>query len=299
MDLDIENYGFEDILQLFEIDTANYTIDDLKRAKQIVASVHPDRSKLSAEYFIFFKRAFQILAEVHRQRVHAAHDHDSMESLRVDEDSTEAATHTLYEKHVPKDCKEFHLWFNKMFEDSNESSNESSNDNGYGEWFAGEDSVDTNDTTAKTPADMARIIDSKKRALQALVSTHTVNDFMSPSSHASALGGGTPEIYEGGLFTSGGGLAFDDLKRAYTETVVPVTEADFEARQKFGSTDDLARYRAKIISRPTEAEHRSELARRADDSGKEDAKRMYDLTVEAERTARVNAMWMSKLMMLE
>ena len=45
MDLDINNYNLDDLLNLFKI-SAHFGESDLKRAKQIVLKTHPDKSGL-------------------------------------------------------------------------------------------------------------------------------------------------------------------------------------------------------------------------------------------------------------
>ena len=50
LDLDLNNYELDDILNLFKLD---YNFDEaaLKQAKKIVLQTHPDKSKLPKEYF--------------------------------------------------------------------------------------------------------------------------------------------------------------------------------------------------------------------------------------------------------
>ena len=58
--LDIQSYQFHDLLNLFEL-TMDMTIDDIKRAKQKVLYMHPDKSKRPPQYFLFYKKAFEII----------------------------------------------------------------------------------------------------------------------------------------------------------------------------------------------------------------------------------------------
>ena len=53
MDLDINNYNLDEILQLFKL-PLNFNEHHLKQAKQIVLKVHPDKSGLDSQYFIFY-----------------------------------------------------------------------------------------------------------------------------------------------------------------------------------------------------------------------------------------------------
>ena len=67
IDLNIDNYDYEDILNLFKLDI-NFGENDLKQAKKIVLSNHPDKSRLNKEIFLFFSKAYKILYSVYNFR---------------------------------------------------------------------------------------------------------------------------------------------------------------------------------------------------------------------------------------
>ena len=67
IDLNIDNYGLDDILKLFKIDY-NFKHDDLKRVKNYVLKTHPDKSKLPKEYFLFFTKAYKIIYAIYNVR---------------------------------------------------------------------------------------------------------------------------------------------------------------------------------------------------------------------------------------
>ena len=50
VDLDIENYELEDILNLFKLQY-NFVEADLKRAYRMALKLHPDKSGLDKQYF--------------------------------------------------------------------------------------------------------------------------------------------------------------------------------------------------------------------------------------------------------
>ena len=60
LDLNIDNYEYEDILKLFDLDL-NFGESEIKRAKKKVLMMHPDKSGLDKKYFLFFSSAFKIL----------------------------------------------------------------------------------------------------------------------------------------------------------------------------------------------------------------------------------------------
>jgi hypothetical protein len=54
------------------------------------------------------------------------------------------------------------------------------------------------------------------------------------------LGREAPQEYSSGLFSS---LQYEDLKKAHTETVIPVTVEDYENMKKYTSTNDMQMFR--------------------------------------------------------
>ena len=66
-DLDIDNYGLEDILNLFHLD---YKFDkaSMKKAKGMALKTHPDKSGLSKDFFLFFMKAYKMLEAIYEYR---------------------------------------------------------------------------------------------------------------------------------------------------------------------------------------------------------------------------------------
>jgi len=67
IDLNLDNYGLDDLLALFQL-TPDYGETELKVSRRTVMKMHPDKSGLDKEYFIFFGRAFNLLVNVMRFR---------------------------------------------------------------------------------------------------------------------------------------------------------------------------------------------------------------------------------------
>ena len=51
LDMNIDNYELQDLLDLFHLDY-NFNEEDLKKTKKTVLMTHPDKSNLSKEYFL-------------------------------------------------------------------------------------------------------------------------------------------------------------------------------------------------------------------------------------------------------
>jgi hypothetical protein len=98
---------------------------------------------------------------------------------------------------------------------------------------------------------MAREIDKRKKEIQTLTPyTGVVSSFGSSSAGGSSL------IEYNNNFSNGslGGMNFTDLRQAYVESVIPVTEEDFNKIQKFKSIDEYKRHRENINLTPLSKE---------------------------------------------
>ncbi len=57
IDLNIQNYSFDDILNLFKLNK-NYTEYDIKNAKNMILKIHPENSNLDICYYNLFSEAY-------------------------------------------------------------------------------------------------------------------------------------------------------------------------------------------------------------------------------------------------
>ena len=58
--LDIQTYNLDELLSLFDL-SYDFDVEQLKQAKKKVLFLHPDKSKLPSDYFLFYKKAFEIV----------------------------------------------------------------------------------------------------------------------------------------------------------------------------------------------------------------------------------------------
>ena len=89
---------------------------------------------------------------------------------------------------------------------------------------------------------MAAEMEKRKKEVQSLTTYGGVND-----AYASTFGGSSLMAYDSN-FTSGTlfsneGMGYTDLRQAYVESVIPVTEEDYHKTQKFKSIDEYKRHR--------------------------------------------------------
>ena len=127
VDLNIDNYNFDDLLNLFGL-KMKFSEDDLKKAKRSVLMTHPDKSGLDKQYFMFFTKAYKMLSQIYYFR-------GKKQSRAYDKSyETDDVEHLELIKGLDgKSISEFNNWFNKMFENVKLADEEM--DSGYGDWM--------------------------------------------------------------------------------------------------------------------------------------------------------------------
>ena len=285
-DFNIDNYELSDLLNLFKI-THNLTKDELKKAKQMVLSSHPDKSRLSSDYFIFFKRAYERVLQIYIFKNKSEKtSYNTNTTYSADEDEDEKKERKILLDKIKG--KDFNKWFNKMFEKNKADTEEQ----GYGEWLKSDEDCDT--TVANNKEQMNRAIESRKKRIRDLVVHKDVEE--------SSTGGGY-NIMDSGSETFGSSLfsklGYDDLKHAHSESVIPVTEEDYTKREKFNSENEIKQHRDQQILTPLSNQQALDyLANKESLQNFNSADRAYKLAQQSEEYARKNKEWWSQLKQL-
>ena len=288
LDLDLDNYEYEDITNLFNVPTL-YSIEDMKRAKQIVAQTHPDKSGLDTKYFIFFKKAFQVLADIYKHRVREEKTHETVVAERGDGDDGRATAPFKYPT-----GKGFARWFNDMYDESVGGTAVATTTTGYGDWMKSDDGINVSHE-GKSFTEMNDIIRENKRGSQITTTSHP-EAMMSGGGSFEELGVVGGKINHRGAV---GNIAYDDVKHAYSNTVIDVCEDGVMSRRTHHTTvDSLVRERTDVGVIPDRAiaERMLSDSRRAEATG--DTARFYQLTKEAERSARIKSAWDANVLRL-
>jgi len=245
LDLDLNNYSLEDIYRLFNIYDKILDEDTLKNAKQIVHKMHPDKSKLESKYFLFFSKAYKKLYEIYQFQ------NKSLKKKFENEDYyDESNTHILnnmFEKNKDlKDSNNFNVWFNKQFEKNKLEEDE--NENGYGDWLKSDEGIySINENVTKT--NMNEIFEKQKKQIQSMTVYNGVSDLMSYSSFGTNLMGDNINNFGNSSFMEGN-LGYTDLKQAHIETVIPITQEDYDNIPKYNNVNEYKANRDKIDITP-------------------------------------------------
>ena len=251
LDLNIENYSREELYKLFGFRTsAILTEENMKEAKKVVLKTHPDKSRLDNKYFVFFNKAYKKLQDIYefQNKTNSKKTADTNEYY--DSQNGQVLDKMFDMKKDLKDANNFNKWFNEQFE---KHRLEDPVEHGYGNWLkSDEDIIYTPQNINKDS--MAREMEKRKKEIQAVTPyTGVGSSFGGSSAGGSSLMEYNSNFTSGSLF-SGGGMGFTDLRQAYAESVIPVTEDDFNKTQKFKNVEEYKRHRDSVNMTPLSKE---------------------------------------------
>ena len=234
LDLNIHNYDLNDLLHLFKV-PFQFDESHLKEAKKIVMKTHPDKSKLDKKFFLFFSQAYKYLLKIYQLR-----QSSTTVNIEYDKKDMWSQEHSILIDGQLKnmDQKQFNSWFNDKFEQTKLKDEDEST--GYGNWLKSDDDIIDD---GKTKSQMEEYIQEKKRNLRALTIHEEFQDINNNNSHFDLIRD-APQDYSSSMF---GTLQYDDLKKAHTESLIPVTDEDYKNRKQYQNIDELNRERTHDI----------------------------------------------------
>ena len=303
LDLDIRNYELRDILNLFKLPSV-FTEAHMREAKLTVMRTHPDKSGLDKQYFLFFSKAYKILHEVYQVRAGLSRQKDAKyDDVKEDIDARRNANSDKLKR---MNADEFNRWFNQTFEQNKLYDEEQ--DSGYGDWLKDNDADADNDDAnedlgeGSTWAQRMEQLERRKQRLreQALVVRSEVRSIDSYNSAGYGLSRECPEEHSSGLnFGSSYSLAYEDLKKAHTESVIPVTHEDYEAVRKYKNMNELQMSRDMDRRTFNYSETESQMARSQQLQTEDDMRRAFKLAQQDEVVRDLNQKWMAQFNAIE
>jgi hypothetical protein len=243
-------YSFKEILELFKL-SYNFDIDELKQAKMMVLKMHPDKSRLPSDYFLFYKKAFEIVVDYYneKQKVNIAVPHNEIkyESVTPDKATYKQVGNTMKEMGTEK----FQEKFNKLFE----ANMVKKRDESVNDWFKKNDPLFEFDDVKSTNG-LGIAMETIKAKTAALTQYKGVENM------TSRMGNDLYEDESNGYVSCDpfGKLKYDDLRKVHKDqTVFAVSERDFEKVQKYSSMDHLQRERGMTNLTPIEKTHAEQM----------------------------------------
>ena len=247
LDLDINNYDLDDLLRLFNI-SKNVNAEDLKKAKSKMLKTHPDKSGLDQKFFHFYSQAYKILYGIweFKQKGNTTNtDYIPFEYTN----KGEILDNWFKENKTLKENKNsFNEWFNEQF--NNAKIYSEGEQKGYDDWLRSRENDEN--VEIKDLKTMNKYIDDKKKHLRelSLINKQEIEELWNTNTiTASELSTNAPENYDSNMFST---LCYQDLQKAHTETIIPITNEDYEIKQKFNNVNEYISFRNNQDTLPNE-----------------------------------------------
>jgi len=245
--LDIHMYSLSEILNLFDL-TYDISIEDLKRAKKTVLMTHPDKSGLEPKYFLFFKKAFDIVVHFYQQQEKCNQQVPTKEQVYtpintsgLNKSTKQKISSVIGEMSV----EDFQKRFNQLFEENMSRRPDDSKN----EWFKKDEpsiqiqgivnKQNMNEMFEKVKQNQSNMILAQYRGVENL-----------------STGSGGSKLYEDLEDSDDNSyvvcdpfskLKYDDLRKVHKDqTVIAVSETEYQKRPQYASVDHFMKARGNM-----------------------------------------------------
>lgn len=254
--LDINDYSLGEVFDLFKIPSkTNITTEHIKQAKKITLSMHPDKSRLPDSYFLFYKKAFEIVVNYY--------DNQNKISQKVpteNEIKYEDLEKDMNEKEIAKQIqnrtaeKNFNKTFNTLFEENMREKPDPTKN----EWFRQEEALFEN-VNIKSVGQMNATLEKIKEKSQSMAIYKGVQFLNSSRTNGTNLYSDDLED-ENEYITSDpfSKLKYEDLRKVHKDqTVFSISEKDMSKVPQYNSVDHYQKTRESSYTplEKTEAEN--------------------------------------------
>jgi hypothetical protein len=239
--LNIHLYKFEELLELFGL-SDQISSDDIKRAKKKVLMTHPDKSKLPAKYFLFYKKAYDLINTFYetqnKQNITVPNEKIEYEPTSHN-DLNQSSNSKISSIVNDMSSKDFQSNFNRLFDENMKTTPDTTKN----QWFSDHDAIYHMDEHTNS-SNMGQNLDKFKETQAKLVKYNGVtNLFMNSGSGTSLYEDNEDDYVSCDPFSK---LKYDDLRKVHKDqTVFSVSERDIEKVTRYSSTDHLMRERGK------------------------------------------------------
>ena len=258
--LNINMYSLDELFGLFDL-KYNMTLEDLRRAKKSVLMLHPDKSGLSADYFLFYKKAFDMIVQYfhNENKTNIAVTEDNSQYKLFDTQYNKATVQKVKTMVTEMPANEFQNKFNQIFEENMASKPDTSRN----DWFKTEEPIfKTNEKVSSK--NMGQVFDQFKQQSSGLVQYRGVQHLTHNS--GSQLYEDDDEARNQYISSDPfSKLKFDDLRKVHKDqTILAVSERDYASMPQFSSVDQYNRERSKNMGAPLEKQEAERLLEKQD-----------------------------------
>lgn len=294
--LDVKSYSLDELFRLLKI-SDNPTKEEMLIAKRRVLQFHPDKSGLSPDYFIFYKKAFEIAT-------HYYEEHNKI-SRPITEDTTEykqfdsAPNAKVIREKIQKmtenkqfDQGQFNQYFEKNMTDKRQYKNE---------WFQQGDPTTDIPKGKVNPKNMGEEFQKIKEKQQALISYKGVQDF-SVSSGGTKLYDDEDDSTETEYISSGDPFSkfkYEDLRKVHKDlTVLAVSEKDFDKMDKYASVEQYKKQRQDV--KPMEKAEAERIIQEKEGFAKQQfSQKLHQSTVKSMKNEEKGNQFLAKFLQLK
>jgi hypothetical protein len=230
----------------------------LKKAKKKVLMLHPDKSKLDAKYFLFYKKAFDIIIQFYDNQ-HKVEKEINNESLAYDPNIhsiNKTASKKISQNVNKMSTESFNEKFNELFENNHMGRSQDPSKN---EWFTQEQSnfdIPQGKMSKQSMDDKFQTIKQQTSHLVKYNGVQMINH----------CGSGSNQLYDDddddGYVASDpfGKLKFDDLRKVHRDqSVLAVSEHDIHKMKTYNNVEEFNRHRSQYNYDPIEKQHADQM----------------------------------------
>ena len=191
---------------------------------------------------------------------------------------------------VFKNANEFSNWFNKTFEELKVY--DDNNDNGYNNWL--KESNQENNINISSTRQLHDEIENRKKNIKKLVPYTGIEETSANLSSGSYELDRSKQNYYGNsdIFSK---LPYEDLKKAHTETLIPVNNDDYLNRRHYNSVQEYTNHRKENIEVFSKEESERILFKKKQSEEQYANKIAYQLLEQQEKAEKNNDIFMSRL----
>jgi len=231
-EFDLNKYSIDELYNLFQLPPNTVITEEvLRNAKRTLIKVHPDKSSLPKEYFMFFSKAYKLLEQM-----------SIFNKQSTKERSTDYRPDDIYEQEIHETLSQNkdNIKFNNIFEKLN-SDMLPSNKTGYGEWL----STDTSNISINNHDVIFEKYKKKYNITD--VTVYNVTPMTNYTTNfGDSLVDDTTE-YTSDIF---GSLKYNDLKKSYNESLFTISDENHSKLQKYDNIDQLRQSRKSQLLTP-------------------------------------------------
>jgi len=277
--LDVSLYSLKELLKLFNIDNYDISSEQIKYAKKKTLMTHPDKSKLPKEYFLFYKKAFDIVFNFYNeQNKQNQIVQDKPYSPFNNSDENEQIKAEIKKTNPHK----FQREFNKLFEQHMIHKPDTEKNN----WFKDESALFESQQNVNA-SNMGQVFRQMKQNNQEMIVrkdvqqlTHTMGTNLYDDDDDTQYCGSN-------IFDR---LKFDDLRKVHKDqTIMDVCESDYGQMQTFASIEQYNRHRnSQNVAPMTETQSLQHLNRNFEDHKQQMMSKQHKSNLQSMEYAKKN-----------